>query len=169
MLGFVPQLQIEQLFAKPMPKPYSYNLRKMTMDEPEDRIPETTEIESLALDPTFKMQVERLYRLMVYWRWLIVGILWVSVGSVSLWGLRYPISLLRDYFTWTAVRYGFYYHPLPTLGLFTCIGVTTAVLFWQSRNIILGIPPDEQRRLEQQVCRIRQQGSSHPLWKWVCH
>ena len=125
-------------------------------------------MEHLKLDPTFQQQVARLHQLTVYSRWLVVVLLWLSVGSFSLWGLRAEITLWRQYFTWVAVRYGLYYNPLPTLGLGICVGMTAAVLVWQSRNIILGLPNQEQQRLEQQVYRIRQQGASHPLWKWVC-
>ncbi len=119
-------------------------------------------------DPTFKEKVQRLHELTVYARWLVVGILWITLGPLSLWGWRYEISLLRSHFTWAALRYGIAYNRLPALGLGICIGMTAAVLVWQSRNILLGIPATEQKRLEQQVCRICQQGASHPLWKWVC-
>ena len=145
---------------------FAYN--KFKMDRPEAKTPPTTETEPAYLDPNFNVQVQRLHRLMVYGRWLVVGILWISVAPLSLWGLRYPISLLQDHFTWAAVRYGLYFNPLPAIGLSSCIGMTAAVLLWQSRNILLGLPPQEQRRLEQQVLRIRHQGSSHPLWKWIC-
>ncbi|AFZ30844.1 hypothetical protein Glo7428_2332 [Gloeocapsa sp. PCC 7428] len=119
-------------------------------------------------DTTFKQQVEKLHQLTVYGRWLFVGILWLTIGLLSLWGLREEIALWRQYFTWVAVRYGLYYNPIPTLGLAICIGMTLSVLIWQSRNILWGIPSQEKRRLEQQVHRIRQQGATHPLWKWVC-
>ena len=119
------------------------------------------------LDPTLKNQVQRLHELTVYARWLFVGILWITLGSLSLWGWRYELSLLRSQFTWAALTYGIAYNRLPAMGLGICIGMTTAVLVWQSRNILLGIPPTEQKRLEQQVSRISQQGASHPLWKWV--
>ena len=137
------------------------------MDHPESQLFQSAE-ESANLDQTFKQQVERLHRLTVYGRWLFVILLWVSIGFLSLWGLRLEIVLWRQYFTWVAVRYGLYYNPLPTFGLAFCIGMTVAVLVWQSRNILLGLSRPEQRRLEQQVYRIRQQGPSHPLWKWVC-
>lgn len=120
------------------------------------------------LDTTFKQQVHKLHQLTVYGRWLFIGILWLTVGSLSLWGLRGEIALWQQYFTWVAVRYGLYYNPIPTLGLAICIGMTLGVLVWQSRNILWGISSQEKRRLEQQVQRIRQQGPSHPLWKWVC-
>ncbi len=138
------------------------------MSQEEGQRSQLAETENAKLDPTFKQQVQRLHYLTVYGRWLFVTLLWSSIGSLSLWGLRSEIALWRQYFTWAAVRYGLYYNPLPTFGLAFCIGMTVAVLVWQSRNILLGLPRPEQRRLEEQVYRIRQQGSSHPLWKWVC-
>ncbi len=120
------------------------------------------------LDSTFHQQVERLHRLTVYGRWLVAGTLWLTVGAVSLWGLRYPISLIREYFTWAAVRYGLVFHPVPAFGLFLCLGYTLAILVWQARNRLLGLPKRDRDRLEQSVLRIRTQGNSHPLWKYVC-
>lgn len=117
---------------------------------------------------TFANQVQRLHRLTVYFRWLFVLVLWLVVAPLAIWDLRTDIQLWREHFTWTAVRYALYFRPLATLGLSLCIGMTMAVLIWQSRNIIWGLPEHEQKRLEQQVMRIRNQGSSHPLWKWIC-
>ena len=85
-----------------------------------------------------------------------------------MWDLRTEIELWQDYFTWSAVRYGLVFHPFAALGLSLCIGMTLSVLIWQSRNILFGMPASEKQRLENQVYRIRQQGSSHPLWKWIC-
>jgi hypothetical protein len=126
------------------------------------------EIINAKIDPTFAGQVERLHELTVYGRWLFVGLLWLTIGSLSLWGLRYEIALLQQHFTWIAVRYGLAYNRLPALGLSLCVGMTVAVMFWQSRNILIGMPKEERQRLEQQVFRIRQQGESHPLWNMVC-
>lgn len=120
-------------------------------------------------DLSFAQEVQRLHQLQVYGRWFFVSFLWLTVAPVCLWNLRAEIVLWRQYFTWVAVRYGLFYHPLATLGLAFCIGVTTAVLVWQSRNVLLGLPQQEKQRLEKQVFRIRQQGPSHPLWRWVCH
>lgn len=124
--------------------------------------------EDTRLDATFKQEVERLHLVSVYGRWLVNGILWLTVGLLSLWQLRLVIALLVENFTWAAVRYGILYNPTPALGLIFCLGMTVAVLVWQSRNILFGRPQREQYRLEQQVLRIRKQGSSHPLWQWVC-
>jgi hypothetical protein len=45
--------------------------------------------------------------------------------------------------------------------------MTLAVLVWHSRNLLFGLPKEEQLRLQLQAERIRQQGSTHPLWRWV--
>jgi hypothetical protein len=119
------------------------------------------------LDPTFKAQVKRLHRLTVYSRWLVAALSWLTLAPLSLWNWRYELSLMRKYFTWAALRYAIVFNPLPALGIALCIGMTLSVLIWQSRNILWGLPDQEQRHLEQQVHRISQQGKSHPLWKWV--
>lgn len=131
--------------------------------------PETSKSEPNQ-DPIFTAQVEKLHRLTVYGRWALVSLIWLFVGLPSLWGLRSDISLMLAEFTWASLRYtlSLYYSPLPTMGLFFCIGMTTSVLVWQSRNILFGMPAEERNRLERQVLRIRQQGESHPLWKWIC-
>lgn len=121
----------------------------------------------LVMDRKLAADVARLHRLTVYGRWSLVGLSWLIIGTASLWGLRQPISLWLDYFTWSAVRYGLAYHRLPAVGLAFCIGLTFAVLLWQSRNILIGISLAEQQRLVAKVKRIHQQGSSHPLAQWV--
>ncbi len=128
----------------------------------------TTDNQLPSSDPSFTEQLQKLHRLTVYGRWLVVACLWLMIAPVSIWNLRSEIALWRQYFTWVAVRYGLYYHPLAAVGLSFCIGMTAAVLVWQSRNILFGLSKREQQRLENQVYRIRQQGQSHPLWKWIC-
>ncbi|WP_293147162.1 MULTISPECIES: hypothetical protein [unclassified Microcoleus] len=117
-------------------------------------------------DPNFQIEVQRLHKLTVYGRWLTVILLWISVGSLSIWGLRREIALWLEHFTWAAVRYGLYFHRWSALGLVLCLGMTLVVLR-QSRNV-RGLQEREKQGLEQQVRRIRQQGPSHVLWKWVC-
>ncbi len=136
------------------------------MDQPEQ--PSIFSNNTENTDPSFAQQVQRLHQLTVYGRWLFVGCLWLTIAPLCLWNLRAEIAVWQQYFTWVAVRYGLFYHPLSTLGLAFCIGMTVAVLVWQSRNILVGLPQPEKERLEKQVCRIRQQGTTHPLWKWIC-
>lgn len=126
------------------------------------------ELDHVQLDPVFQRQVERLHHLTVWGRWIFAISMWLIVAPLSLWGLRYPISLMIEYFTWAALYYGLYFHPVPALGLAFCLAMTTAILIWQSRNILFGLPKREQQRLVKQVLYIRKQGQSHPLWKFVC-
>jgi hypothetical protein len=135
------------------------------MDNPEES---QIESEALVLDPIFAEQIQKLHRLTVYGRWLFSLCLWLVIAPFCLWDLRVEISLLQQYFTWVGLRYALIFHSLSTLGLSLCIAMTTSVLVWQSRNILWGLPLEEQENLKKQVYRIRQQGSSHPLWKWVC-
>jgi hypothetical protein len=135
------------------------------LNPPEPSVSEVApEIE---LDPIFKNQIDHLYRLNVYGRWIVITLLWLTIGAYSLWELRYPISLIQEDFTWAAVKYGLIFQPIPALGLCLCVGMMTGTLVWQSRNIIWGLPKQERQRLIQQVGNIRKQGSSHPLWKFV--
>lgn len=119
-------------------------------------------------DPAFQQQVQRLYRLTLYGRWIFVAGLWLILLPLSLWGLRHEIPLWVDYFTWTALRYSLLYNPVPAFGLILCFSTTLSVLLWQICNALFGVSPHYKRRLEKQLLRIRQQGESHPLWKWVC-
>ncbi|BAY84846.1 hypothetical protein NIES267_43430 [Calothrix parasitica NIES-267] len=126
------------------------------------------QVEKPSSDSSFIQQVQRLHELTVYGRWLLVTFLWLTLAPLCLWNLRTDIGFLLEYFTWASVRYGLFFNPFATLGLGLCVGMTLSVLMWQSRNILFGMPVPEKQRLEKQVYRIRQQGPSHPLWKWVC-
>ena len=118
-------------------------------------------------DSDFEKKVQRLYQLTLYTRWLFVLISWLTVGVYGIWGLRAEIALWFDYFTWSAVYYGFHFNLIPTLCLAFCVGVTVSVLVWQSRNIIWGLPEREKRQLEKQVSNIIASDGKHPLWKWI--
>ena len=139
----------------------------MSKVNPSADAPESASAPEIELDPIFKNQVARLYRVTVYLRWIAIGLLWLTVGAYSLWDLRYPISLIQEDFTWAAVRYGLAFQPIPAFGLCLCIGMMAGTLVWQSRNQIWGLPTPEHQRLIRQVGEIRKQGSSHLLWKWV--
>jgi hypothetical protein len=119
-------------------------------------------------DPDFESYVQKLYNLNLYGRWLFVILSWLILGTWGVWGLRQDIPLWFDYFTWTAVRYTFYFNPISTLCLSFCIAITCSVLVWQSNNILHGgIAPAERRRLEKTVVKILAKGPKHPLWRWV--
>lgn len=121
----------------------------------------------LPQDPQFAAAIARLHALTVWGRWLVVAVLWLTVGSWSLWQMRKVWELAMEFFTWSVIRYGLIFHPGAAIGLGLCIGMTLSVLLWQSRNILWGLPLSEQKALEKRVLKIHQQGPSHPLWKWV--
>lgn len=103
----------------------------------------------------------------MYAWWLVCSVLWLTVGSFSLWVLRFEIERALEYFTWTQIRYGLAYNPLPAAGLGLCVGLTIALLVSHSRHILLGLSAGERQHLEKLLLKIRQQGSSHPFWRWV--
>lgn len=109
----------------------------------------------------------RYHRLLVGGRWFVVSLWWLVFGLPSLWAMRSPLLLLLDHFTWSGLYYSLYFHPLAAIGFSSSIGLTTAVLVWQSRNILVGFPRPYQKGLERKVFHIRQQGEHHPLWQWV--
>ncbi len=113
------------------------------------------------------LDIRRLHQLTIYARWTFVLGLWLTVGAFSLWQLRFRIQILMDYFTWAAVKYGLAYHIVAAFGLALCFGATAGVLTWHLRNFLLGLSKHEKERLQQQALRIRQQGSTHPLWRWL--
>ena len=135
------------------------------MDPLEKILP--TDVNRAIYDPHFARQVQKLHHLTIRGRWLLLSCLWLIIAPLSLWGLKDEILLWRQYFTWVAMRYALYYHPFSTLGLVICVNMTLIVLVLQSRNFIFGLPQSELKRLEQKVSQIRQQGQSHPLWKWI--
>ena len=125
-------------------------------------------IEPGLYDPAFQHELERLHQLSVRGRWAVIGSLWLTVSPLSLWLMRDDIRLMRDYFTWSSLRYSLAFNPIASLGLVLCLGLTMGVLLWQSRNILLGLSKHDLKYLEMRLLRIRQQGESHPLWKCVC-
>lgn len=118
-------------------------------------------------DPALEKQVQRLHRVMVYGRWLLVMVSWAVTIPLVLSQLQGEIELIRSYFTLAAVRYALIFNPRVAIALGWCMGITTAVLLWQSSNILFGFSRQYRDRLEKQVRRIRKRGKSHPLWRWV--
>ncbi len=121
----------------------------------------------MSIQSDFEQKVNRLYKLSIYARWLLVISSWLTLGVYAVWHLQEEIAIGLDYFTWAAVYYGLHFNFLPTLCLAFCIGTTVSVLLWQSRNLIWGLPETEKHKLERQVKKIMARGTKHPLWKWI--
>jgi hypothetical protein len=107
-------------------------------------------------------------RVIIMRRWWATScLLWVSVGSLSLWSLRPDIAQLRQYFTWSALRLSLAYNRPAAVGLGLCVGLTVALLVAESRYILFGATSMEQQRLRTLAHRIEAQGPSHPLWRQI--
>lgn len=119
----------------------------------------------MTVDPQHQRQIERLRVILLRRWWRTSVLLWLTVGSLSLWSLRGEGAMLRQYFTWTGVRYAVAYNRLAALGLGLCVGLTVALLVAESRHILFGPTPSERQRLNQLHHQILQQGPTHPLWK----
>jgi hypothetical protein len=61
----------------------------------------------------------------------------------------------------------FRFNRFSAVGIMICMVMTLSVLLSQSRNILFGRSTSDQERLRQQLLRIKQQGESHPLWRWL--
>jgi hypothetical protein len=116
-------------------------------------------------DHQHDLEINRLREALLRRWWAFSAILWLTIGSLSLWILRPELSMLQQHFTWTAVRYALADNRLAALGLAICLGLTVALLVSESRHILFGVSEDEHQRLEQLRRRIQQQGPKHPLWR----
>jgi hypothetical protein len=128
---------------------------------------EAQPIDPEALDPDFQADLERLHQLTVRWRWAVVVGLWLTIGALSLWGIRVNLWLMSQYFTWSALRYAFLFNRGSAIGIMICMVMTLSLLLRESQEILFGRSASEQERLHQQLVRIKQQGASHPLWRWL--
>ena len=111
--------------------------------------------------------VGRLHRLEQKRRWLLVAALWLLLFPFCLLLLRYSISLLLDYFTWSGVRYGLAFNPIPAAGLILTVLLTISSLLSQWFYQTYGLTSTEVRRLEKRAMRIQARGQRHPLWNKI--
>ena len=118
----------------------------------------------MALPPSSEYLLERLRILVLRRWWWRTLVLWLTIGTLSLWSLRKELAVLQQHFTWTAVRYGLAYNRLAAVGLGLCIGLTVALLVGESRHILFGLSNTERQRLQKLQHQIEQQGHDHPLW-----
>ncbi len=125
-------------------------------------------IEPGRYDPEFQYELEQLHKLSMHGRWVAVRLMWLFVAPLSLWLMRNDIYLMHDHFTWASLRYSLAFHPMASLGLILCLGLTTSVLLSQSRTVLLGLSNHDLKYLEKRLSRIRKQGKSHPLWNVIC-
>lgn len=72
-----------------------------------------------------------------------------------------------EYFTWAALKFMLIYSRPAAMGLGLCFGLTLALLYAESRHILLGLSKSERRQLTHRLEKIRAQGPSHPQWRLI--
>ncbi len=118
-------------------------------------------------DRGIEPEIESLRQAMMRsWWWLCLA-LWLTIGTLSLWWLRSDLQALREYFTWAALKFMLAYSRFAAMGLGLCFGLTLALLYAESRHILLGLSKSEQLQLTSQLAKIRAQGPSHPQWRLI--
>jgi hypothetical protein len=120
-----------------------------------------------SVDLLLAQQVAKLQQLAVWRRWLSLGFLWLTLGWWSLWELRESIVLLREYFSWAGVIYGFYFHLVPGCGLLACLIFSWSSIFWQISHSFGSLSARERHQLEMKVHQIQAVGTKHWLWNWI--
>lgn len=113
------------------------------------------------------LQIEALRQHQMRGWWQLALALWLTIGLLSLWSLRFEFQELNEYFTWAAVRAMLAFNRLPSLGLGICFGLTIALLYAESRHILFGLSKSEEQQLIQRLIKIHAQGTSHPHWKII--
>jgi hypothetical protein len=119
------------------------------------------------LPPHLQQAVAKLHAWEQRKRWILVALLWLLWVPFCLVLLRYPISLLLDYFTWSGVRYGLAFNRVAAVGLVTTLLLTLTSLLSHGFYNRYGLATTEVRRLEKRALRIQARGESHPLWRKI--
>ena len=118
-------------------------------------------------DGAIASEIESLRQHMMRRWWWICLALWLTVGVLSLWWVRADLQELREYFTWAAVRSMLANNRAAAAGIGLCYGLTLALLYAESRHILLGLSRSERQQLTSRLKKIRKQGPSHPQWKII--
>jgi hypothetical protein len=118
-------------------------------------------------NPLLASQIAKLQQLIVWQRWLFIAVMWLTLGWWSLWELRDSLVLLREYFSWAGVIYGFYFHLRGGFGLMVCVILTCSSIIWQISHIFWGSSVREIHQLGVMVEKIQEKGPKHWLWYWI--
>ncbi len=122
---------------------------------------------ALSPDPLLIQQVAKLQQLEVWRRWLSMLLMWLTLGSWSLWELRESIVILREYFSWSGVVYGCYFHLGGGCGLLFCVLSTCSSLVWQIGHVSGQLSAKERHQLEVRVQQIQASKKENWLWRWI--
>ncbi len=113
-------------------------------------------------------QVAKLRRIDMILRWLLLLLLWLTVGIWSCWQMRASIQQLSEYFSMTGLRYSLFFNFWSGgVGLIFCMSLTLSSLLWQIGYSLWKVSPRERQQLEARVRQIQNQGSKHPYSRWI--
>jgi hypothetical protein len=113
-------------------------------------------------------QVAKLRRIDMFLRWLLILLLWLTIGAWSCWQMRASIQQLSEYFSMTGLRYSLFFNLWGGgAGLIFCISLTLSSVLWQIGHSLWKVSPRERHQLEVRVQQIQNQGSKHPYWRWM--
>lgn len=118
-------------------------------------------------NPLLSQQIAKLHQLEVWRRWLSMLLMWLTLGSWSLWDVRESIVILREYFSWPGILYGFYFHLGGGCGLLFCLLSTCSSLLWQISHSAGQLSAKERYQLEVRVRQIQARGQDNWLWRWI--
>lgn len=116
------------------------------------------------LQPDLRQAVLRLHSWEQRRRWLIISLFWLVLLPLCLAMLRYHLGLLFEYFTWSGLRYGLAFNPIPAAGIMATVLLTLSSLLSQWFYRHYGLTAPEVYRLEKRARRIRAKGERYPLW-----
>jgi hypothetical protein len=101
-------------------------------------------------------------------RWLLVLLLWMTLGAWSCWDMRESLSQLSEYVSMTGLRYSLFFHLWGGgTGLIICVSLTLSSLFWQIGQSLWKISDRERQHLETRVQKIQNIGTKHLFWRWI--
>ncbi|WP_099237934.1 hypothetical protein [Synechococcus sp. BDU 130192] len=121
------------------------------------------QLQEAPTDHHFSPLARKLVRFTFLWRWLLVALLWLILGSYGIWALRGEFALWRDHLTWAVVRLSLGYHYWASVALTICVAYTCAVLVWHSQKLTQGWSQREKYRFNQWAEKLTR-NQQHWLW-----
>jgi hypothetical protein len=118
---------------------------------------------ALTTDEPLSPLAQKLARLNLLGRWLLVLVLWLTLGSYGIWVLSQEFFLWQDYLTWAVVRLSLGYNYGASIALTFCVAYTCAVLVWHSQKILRGWSGRECYRLNRWAEKLTK-NQNHWLW-----
>jgi hypothetical protein len=122
----------------------------------------------MTTDLDLDQQIAKLRRVDMCLRWLLILLLWLTLGVWSCWEMRASLLQLTEYLSLTGLKYSLFFHLWGGGGgLILCLSLTVSSILWQIGQSFWQISPRERQVLATRVQQIQDQGSKHPFWRWI--